>query len=375
MLQLIFRPELHRFETVRQFAEEFSLGETDLVITNQYIYEPYFGGLGLTCKVLYQERYGSGEPTDEMVEAMAADVQSMPGTYKRVIGIGGGTVLDISKLFALKHLHPVEKLYDRELPVIKDKKLILVPTTCGTGSEVTNIAILAFLKRNTKFGLADDAMYADQAVLIPEFLKNLPYPVFAASSIDALVHAAESSLSPKATPYTKLFGYRAVELILKGYEIIAKEGQGARTELLDDFLLASNYAGLAFGTAGCAAVHSMSYPLGGTFHVPHGESNYALFRGVIENYLEIKSDGAIADLAEHISTVLGCPANEAYSRMFELLDKILVRRTLKEYGADKEMLKSWAKEVMTGQERLLKNNFVPFDEARVYKIYCELYEK
>ena len=76
MLQLIFRPELHRFETVRQFAEEFSLGETDLVITNQYIYEPYFGGLGLTCKVLYQERYGSGEPTDEMVEAMAADVQS-----------------------------------------------------------------------------------------------------------------------------------------------------------------------------------------------------------------------------------------------------------------------------------------------------------
>ena len=375
MLQLIFRPELHRFETVRQFAEEFSLGETDLVITNQYIYEPYFGGLGLTCKVLYQERYGSGEPTDEMVEAMAADVQSMLGTYKRVIGIGGGTVLDISKLFALKHLHPVEKLYDRELPVIKDKKLILVPTTCGTGSEVTNIAILAFLKRNTKFGLADDAMYADQAVLISEFLKNLPYPVFAASSIDALVHAAESSLSPKATPYTKLFGYRAVELILKGYEIIAKEGQGARTELLDDFLLASNYAGLAFGTAGCAAVHAMSYPLGGTFHVPHGESNSALFRGVIENYLEIKSDGAIADLAEHISTVLGCPANEAYSRMFELLDKILVRRTLKEYGADKEMLKSWAKEVMTGQERLLKNNFVPFDEARVYKIYCELYEK
>ena len=61
--------------------------------------------------------------------------------------------------------------------------------------------------------------------------------------------------------------------------------------------------------------------------------------------------------------------------MFELLDKILVRRTLEEYGADKEMLKSWAKEVMTGQERLLKNNFVPFDEARVYKIYCELYEK
>ena len=79
---------------------------------------------------------------------------------------------------------------------------------------MTNIAILAFLKRNTKFGLADNAMYADKAVLIPEFLENLPYPVFATSSLDALVHAVESSLSPKATPYTKLFGYKAIEMIL-----------------------------------------------------------------------------------------------------------------------------------------------------------------
>ena len=373
MLQLVFRPELHQFDTVSRFAEEFAIGEGDLVITNEYIYQPYFGAMDLKCDVLYQERYGKGEPNDEMVEAMIADMKKL-GAHHRVIGIGGGTVLDISKLFALKYLHPIEDLYDRKLPVEKDKELVLVPTTCGTGSEVTNIAILAFLKRNTKFGLADDAMYADKAVLIPEFLENLPYPVFATSSIDALVHAVESSLSPKATPYTKLFGYKAIEMILNGYVRMVAEGKEARIPLLNDFLIASNFAGLAFGTAGCAAVHAMSYPLGGTFHVAHGESNYAIFKGVIKNYLEIRTDGAIAELAGFIGSVLGCSDSEAFDKMFGILDQILTRKTLKEYGADDEMLKVWTNEVMTGQQRLMRNNFVPLDADRVLKIYRELYE-
>ena len=367
MLEIVVRPELYHFDKVKEFANEFLIGEGDLVITNEYIYQPYFGALNLKCDVLYQERYGKGEPNDEMVEAMIADMQKM-GEHKRVIGIGGGTVLDISKIF-----HPIEKLYDRELPVEKHRELILVPTTCGTGSEVTNIAILAFLKRNTKFGLADNAMYADKAVLIPEFLENLPYPVFATSSLDALVHAVESSLSPKATPYTKLFGYKAIEMILNGYQKMSEEGKEARIPLLSDFLIASNYAGLAFGTAGCAAVHAMSYPLGGTFHVPHGEANYAIFKGVIDNYLEIKKDGAIDELAGYLADIFSCGKEQAFTEMFNLLDQILERKSLKSYGADDEMLKRWTEEVITGQQRLMKNNFVFLDAERVLKIYRELY--
>lgn len=373
MRQLIVRPELYQFDTARQFAEAFELGEGDLVITNEFVYEPFFGALGLSCDVLYQEKYGRGEPNNEMVEAMIADVQRMK-EHRRVIGIGGGTVLDISKIFALKYLCPVERLFDREPPIEKSRRLVLVPTTCGTGSEVTNIAILAFLKRNTKFGLADDTMYADQAVLIPEFLENLPYPVFAASSIDALVHAVESSLSPNATPYTKLFGYKAMEMILKGYREMTDKGPEARLPLLRDFLIASNFAGLAFGTAGCGAVHAMSYPLGGTFHVPHGESNYAVFKGVIDHYLERKPDGEIAALAEWIGSVLDCNAEKAYEAMFELLDRILTRKTLKEYGVHEEMLESWTNEVMNGQQRLMRNSFVPLDAEQVLKIYHKLYE-
>lgn len=116
--------------------------------------------------------------------------------------IGGGTIIDIAKILALDSILPIEDLYDGKLPIKRTKKLVLVPTTCGTGSEVTNIAILALTRRHTKKGLANDCMYADSAVLVPELLKGLPFKFFATSSIDALIHAMESSLSPKgyATP-------------------------------------------------------------------------------------------------------------------------------------------------------------------------------
>lgn len=370
MLQIAVRPDLYYYDMVSAFAVEFSIGAGDLVVTNEYIYQPYFGNMNLGCDVLFQERYGAGEPNDGMVEAMFADLERM-GPHRRVIGIGGGTVLDLSKILALRYVRPVEALFDGRLPVEKDKELILVPTTCGTGSEVTNIAILAFSKRNTKSGLAEDAMYADKAVLIPEFLEGLPYGVFAASSIDALIHGVESSLSPYATPYTRLFGHEAVKMILRGYLKIAKE---ARLPILKEFLLASNYAGLSFGTAGCGAVHAMSYPLGGTFHVPHGEANYAVFQGVIETYVEMKPDGAMAELAELIASVLGVPQKDAFERMFELLDRILTRKSLREYGADEGMLAQWTGEVLDGQQRLMKNNFVELDADRVLKIYRNLYE-
>jgi len=146
-----------------------------------------------------------------MVEAIYNDIK---GTYKRIIAIGGGTIIDIAKIFALKNVLPILDLYDGKIPPIKEKELILIPTTCGTGSEVTNISILSLISRGTKRGLAVDEMYADSAVLIPELMNSLPFPIFATSSIDALIHAIESSLSPKANESTRLFGYRAIEMIL-----------------------------------------------------------------------------------------------------------------------------------------------------------------
>ncbi len=370
MQQLMLKPTIYQFNTCEEFAREFLLDENDLIITNEYIYQPNFGDLDLKCEVIYQEKYGAGEPSDDMAEAIYKDIKGQP---KRIIAIGGGTVIDISKIFALKYVSPILDLYDGKLPIEKDKELILVPTTCGTGSEVTNIAILALNSRGTKKGLAVDQMYADYAVLIPELLTGLPFRFFATSSIDALIHAIESSLSPKGNAYTRMFGYKAIEIILKGYMEIRDHGEEARMPLLEDFLLASNYAGIAFGNAGCAAVHALSYPLGATYHVAHGESNYAMFTGVMKNYMEIRQDGEIAKLNTFIADILGCDVANVYEALEELLNVLIPKKALHEYGVTEQDLIEFTESVMVNQGRLMANNFVELDKDRVYKIYKELY--
>lgn len=374
MQQLMIRPTIHKFDTAKEFAEEFAIGEGDLILTNAYIYEPYFGSMNLGCDVIYQEKYGAGEPSDEMAEAIYADIYAGgKAAPKRIIAIGGGTIIDLAKLYALKQTTPILDLYDGKIPVEKDKELILVPTTCGTGSEVTNISILALNSRGTKKGLANDAMYADAAVLVPELLEGLPDYVFATSSIDALIHAIESSLSPKGNVYTRMFGYKAIEMILNGYKVIRDEGMEARKPLLSDFMIASNYAGIAFGNAGCAAVHALSYPLGATYHVAHGESNYAMFTGVMKNYMELKTDGEIAKLNRFLADILECPVRYVYEELEKLLNVLIPKKALHEYGVTEAQLAEFADSVMENQGRLMASNFVELDRDRVYKIYKELW--
>ena len=304
MKQLSIKPELHMFDTCEEFINKFQIGKEDLVITSEHTYVSYFEKYNLHTNVIFIRKYGSGEPSDEMVEAIYNDTKHI--SYKRVIAIGGGSVLDVSKIFALKTISPVVDLFDHKLEFIKNKDLILIPTTCGTGSEVTNISILELKSRHTKLGLAVDELYADYAVLIPELLEDLPFKFFATSSIDALIHAIESSVSPKATSYTEMFSYKAIEMILKGYQEIANHGPEARIPLLKNFLLASNYAGIAFGNAGCGAVHAMSYPLGANYHVPHGEANYQIFVEVFKTYYRLNPTGKILKLNKFLAEILDC---------------------------------------------------------------------
>lgn len=371
MEQIIFKPELHKFSTCKEFAEGFQLSETDLVLTNEYIYQPYFGKLELKCHVIYQEKYGLGEPSDVMAEAILKDIADLG--CKRIIAIGGGTIIDLAKVFAVADTMDIDALYSRMPNLNKSMELVIIPTTCGTGSEVTNIAVLNRTRMGTKMGMVAPSMYANSAVLIPELLEGLPLKVFATSSIDALVHAVESGLSPKATVYTKMFGYKAIEMIIRGYQQLVKNGLESRKDLMDDFLTASNFAGLAFGTAGCGTVHAMAYPLGGQYHVAHGESNYAVFTGVMKEYMCHKSDGAIAEMNSFLANLLGCGTAEVYEKLEELLNQILPKKALREYGTKQDELPAWAKSVIDNQQRLLKNSFIPMTEELVLKIYQDLY--
>lgn len=131
MQELMLRPTIYRFQTCQEFVDQYHIGEGDLILTNEFIYEPFFTSMNLGCDVLYQEKYGTGEPTDVMAEAIARD---MNPNAKRIIAIGGGTIIDIAKILALDSILPIEDLYDGKLPIKRTKELVLVPTTCGTGS-------------------------------------------------------------------------------------------------------------------------------------------------------------------------------------------------------------------------------------------------
>ena len=232
----------------------------------------------------FAEEYGEGEPSEESITKIFAALD--PRDYDRIIAVGGGAVIDVAKVLSLKRLGTVHDLYYRKLDIIPEKELIAIPTTCGTGSEVTNISIAIVKEENggtTKLGLVDDLIIPKKICLIPELLKSLPYKPFASSAIDALIHAVESYLSPsRATMTSELFGVKAMELILEGFRKIRDEGKDSRFEYGEEYLTAATYAGLAFLQAGCATVHAMPFPLGGTYHVPHGEANYLLFGKVLE---------------------------------------------------------------------------------------------
>ncbi len=364
-------PTIKQYDTVKEFCEQIHPIKGDLMFISGGTYRRYFEGLTGEAKVVDYRQYIQGEPSDAMVEKMHDAVGDYE--YRRVIAVGGGAILDVAKLFALKTMMPVLDLYDKKISPVRDKELILVPTTCGTGSEVTNIGVLMLESRNTKFGLADDAMFGDEAILIPELLEGLPFRFFATSSIDALIHAIESFTSPKASPFSRMYSIEAIRMILNGFKDIAANGEDARLSHMKGFLMASTYAGIAFGNAGCAAVHAMSAPLGGVYHVPHGEANYVLLTEVYKTYQRLQPVGAIRDLNRLISGILGCPENKAYDALDDLLNQLLKKQPLRAYGVKESDLEEFTDIVIEKQGRLTANNYTALNRERVLGIYKALY--
>ena len=367
-------PAIHYFDTFKEFNEEFKLGKGDILVTNQWMYDPYVKPLGIDIPVIYQEKYGAGEPTDEMMDAMKVEMDQYE--YDRIIAFGGGTIVDICKVLACEIPDKAADLYTGKVAPKRIKKLILVPTTCGTGSEVTNVAVASIPSLNLKKGIADEATYADAAVLIPESLAGLPDKVFATSSVDALIHAVESFLSPKASPFTEMYSLKAIEMIMEGYKKIIERGGNTkenRADLLKDFALASNYAGIAFGNAGCGAVHALSYAHGGAFHIPHGEANFICFTEVFKMYMRKKPVGKIQEANKIFANVLGCAEADVYPALDEFLGKLIELKPLREYGMTEDQIEAFAKSTIENQQRLLGNNYVELSEEEIAEIFKNLY--
>ncbi|MHA3892816.1 iron-containing alcohol dehydrogenase [Acinetobacter sp. GXMZU3951] len=201
-----------------------------------------------------------------------------------VIGFGGGSSLDVAKLIAIL-AYPAQQQVLSDLYGINNAKaprlpLILVPTTAGTGSEVTPISIVT-TGETTKMGIVSPVLYADIAILDATFTQNLPIHITAATGIDAMVHAIEAYTSKiKKNPYADMLAKQALRLLNQNLKLVLEDGSNLQAR--QAMLTGSMFAGQAFANAPVGAVHALAYPLGGHFHISHGHSNALVLTEVLK---------------------------------------------------------------------------------------------
>ncbi|MDO4467274.1 MAG: iron-containing alcohol dehydrogenase [Bacillota bacterium] len=360
--------EIVEYDTFAQFAQE--LGPKDLLFCGKHTYTDFVEPLHLDIQTMFRETYSKGEPIDGDVDAILAALKEVE--YERLIAIGGGSVIDIAKMIAVAGKEDtVDTLFDQKDSLKKKHPLIIVPTTCGTGSEVTNISVINRVSKGVKMGLASPAMLPDQAILITDLLESLPYSVFATSSIDAMVHSVESFLSPNGCTLSRIFSQKALETIVSCWKKSVEKGDWK--SYAAEFLKASNWAGIAFGYAGCAAVHACAYPLGSVYHLSHGQSNQIMFQPVMKKYKKVQPQGRINDLEDLLSKVFDCCSEQALEELYMLMDQILKSEPLHSFGVKESDLETFAHDVLKSQQRLLNNNYVPLSQEDVLEIYKSAY--
>ena len=252
--------------------------------------------------------------------------------------------------------------------------LVLIPTTAGTGSEVTPISIIT-LEKDEKKGVSSPIILPDLAVLDPELTLNLPSDITAATGIDAMVHAIEAytSNNQNNNPISKLLAIESLKLL--GTSIETAVFDGHNIEARSNMLLGSMMAGQAFANSPVAAVHALAYPIGGIFHIPHGLSNSL----VLPHVLKFNSTNAKAceqyaflapfvfkDINQNTNTKNIC--NDFIDRLENLSSLLNLPTKLRELNIPKQACVMMAKESMK-QTRLLVNNPREVTEEDAFNIY------
>lgn len=211
------------------------------------------------------------EPPMSTIEEIVRIVEK--GGYDLIVGFGGGSPIDVAKAAAVLP-HTGDSVYDYVgIDQVKKKGLpiIAIPTTAGTGSECTAIAIFANEKLNVKQGLVSPFLMPNVALVDPALTLSCPPGVTAASGMDALIHNIEAYISVNATMHTDSLAYEGIKLISQSIRTAVYDGSSMWAR--DNMAMGSMMGGIAFGNAGVGAVHALSYPIGGMFHVPHGVAN------------------------------------------------------------------------------------------------------
>ncbi|WP_062206008.1 iron-containing alcohol dehydrogenase [Aureimonas sp. AU12] len=303
------------------------------------------------------------DPPEEIVEAGVAAARA--AGVDGIVGLGGGSSLDVAKLVAL--LAPgterLDDIYGVGLAKGPRLPLILAPTTAGTGSEVTPIAIVT-TRSGEKRGVVSPPLLPDWAVLDADLTLKLPPHVSAATGIDAMVHAVEAITSKRLrNPVSDALAREALRLIGANIRTVCRDG--ANRWAREAMLLGSALAGMAFANAPVAAVHALAYPVGARFHVPHGLSNAMVLPGV----LAFNAPAAAADYAD-IAQILfpEHPGRSLGESFAALAAEIGLDIRLRSAGITEADLPALAEDAMR-QTRLLVNNPREMSEADALAIY------
>ena len=348
--------------------------------------DPMLAKIGLTDRVtdpLEKEGYSVTLYTDVVPEPPLETGEKLVsftrnGQFDMVIGVGGGSALDLAKLAAVLAVHEgpaVDYLNLTGTKKVEKKGLpkILIPTTSGTGSEVTNISVLSL--ETTKDVVTHDYLLADVAIVDPELTVSVPAKITAATGIDALTHAVEAYISVNASPTTDGLALQSIRLIGRSLRKAVEDGSDKQARI--DMSNGSYLAGLAFFNAGVAGVHALAYPLGGQFHISHGESNAVLLPYVM-GYIRKSCAKRMADILNALggnSTYLS--EEEASYKCVEELERLVkdvgIPSTLAGFDIPESALESLTQDGVK-QKRILARSPLPLLKDDIRKIYQSAFD-
>ena len=292
-----------------------------------------------------------------------------------IIAIGGGSVMDAAKLCCvLKDAdYTIKDLLNDPTLAKKQIKTVMIPTTCGTGSEATCNAIVAVPEEQSKKGIVNDSMIPDYVVLDSNMIRKLPKSIVAATGVDALAHVVECFTSKKATPFSDTYAAAGAKLIF--HNIREAYNNPDNMEAKSNMMTGAFYGGVAITGSGTTAVHALSYPLGGKYHIAHGVSNAILFAHVMEfnkdacsKRLAILCDAVYPELA-------GKSEDEKAQYMIDQIADIVkvtnIPTDLKEFGVKPEDL-DFLVDAGSKQQRLLVNNMKELSLDDIRNIYLKV---
>jgi alcohol dehydrogenase class IV len=314
------------------------------------------------------------EPEVKDVDAVMAAARAA-GAVDLVVGIGGGSAMDVAKIAAVLLAHPVSlrDLLNKAPIPSRGVPTVMVPTTAGTGSEATPNSIILVPEDELKIGIVSPLLMPDAVILDPLLTLTLPAHVTAATGMDALTHAIECYCSKKGNAFSDLYGLEAIRLIARSLRRAHADGRDVRARA--DMLLGAFYGGVCIATSSTTAVHALAYPLGGKYRIPHGLSNAILLPHVME-FNHAGSEARFAAMAAAMGLAVdGLSAGAAGERfigaLYALNADLGIRSTLRDKGVadgDLDGLVEGAAKVT----RLLDNNPRPMSKTDMRAIYQRL---